>query len=332
MLFKTLMACGLAALTGAAALSETGQERRRERPEQERPARLETPASGLPLATLHVDGRERSFLIARPAGEPPRAGYPVIIGLHGGGPGDSESAAQVQSFHTMDLGEPALVGYPNGIDAQWNDGRGVTFGRGGDLSADDIGFLSALIDHLVSREGADASRIYLTGASNGAMMTHRAGCELAAKLAAIAPVIGMMPEPIAAGCAPGAPLPVLMIVGEADPWMPYEGGTVAPFGRASGEVISAQQTIALWAEANRCAPEPAVEHDRPRAGRDGTRVRRESYSRCAAATHLLVVEGGGHGWPGSERAGRRAARILGPTSNQIDASTEIWNFFREQRR
>jgi hypothetical protein len=51
---------------------------------------------------------------------------------------------------------------------------------------DDVGFISALIDRLVAQGRADPNRIYVTGMSNGAMMTHVVGRELSNKLAAIA--------------------------------------------------------------------------------------------------------------------------------------------------
>ncbi|MGJ3230864.1 MAG: alpha/beta hydrolase family esterase [Oceanicaulis sp.] len=321
----------LAAAAGAMIAADAAALQRFERPWRER---AQDPAGevDLPLETLRHDGEERSFLISRPLGAAPRAGVPVVIGLHGGGSGDAAMAASVQRFHLIDAGEPLLVVYPNGIGAEWNDGRGAAFKRTGDPEADDVGFLSALIDHLIAREGADPARIYLAGASNGAMMTHRAGCELAGKLAALAPVIAPMPANVAMRCDPARPTPILMILGEDDPWVPFHGGEVTPLGRPSGEVIPADETMALWAEANRCSPRPVVSHDRGRPARDGTRIRRETYQRCAAATAMIVVEGGGHGWPGSTRAGRAAQRLLGQTTRQLDATEEIWAFFRDQRR
>jgi polyhydroxybutyrate depolymerase len=322
------------ALFAAAAcmLAVTGcaDAQRWERPSRERNAAAE---SSLPLQAIRHDGRERSFLIARPNRTAPPGGYAVVIGLHGGGRGDAESAATAQGFHRMNAGEPVLVVYPNGIGAEWNDGRGQTFTRDGDLTADDVGFLSALIDHLIAYEGANPDRVYLTGASNGAMMTHRAGCELSHKLAAIAPVIAPMPANIAPVCDPARPLPVLMILGEDDPWVPFDGGEVTPLGRASGQVISADQTMAVWADANRCAPRPRVSHDSRRPARDGTRIRRETYPRCAAETVLIAIEGGGHTWPGSGRgAGRAAQRLVGVNTSQLDATQEIWEFFSSKRR
>jgi polyhydroxybutyrate depolymerase len=45
-----------------------------------------------------------------------------------------------------------------------------------------------LIDELVLRHPVDVRRVYVTGMSNGGMMTHRLGRELSGKIAAIAPL------------------------------------------------------------------------------------------------------------------------------------------------
>lgn len=320
-----------AAICGLAAIAEPVAAQRFERPLRGQHGSTAADPS-LQLEGLVHDGIERTYLIARPDAAAREGGYPVVIGLHGGGSGDAAVAAEVQRFHAIETGEPLIVVYPNGIGAEWNDGRGIAFKRTGDPTADDVGFLSVLIDQLIEYDGADPSRIYLTGASNGAMMTHRAGCELAGKLAAIAPVIAPMPSNTAQVCEPQPSLPILMILGEADPWVPFDGGEVTPLGRPSGQVISADATMALWAGVNHCMAQPNVSHDTRRRARDGTRIRRETYIGCAAATALIVVEGGGHAWPGSDRAGPAASRLLGQSTRQIDATAEIWAFFQDQWR
>ena len=56
-------------------------------------------------------------------------------------------------------------------------------------NVDDVGFFAALIGKLTAEGGADPRRVYVTGISNGGLMTHRLGCELADKITAIAPVV-----------------------------------------------------------------------------------------------------------------------------------------------
>jgi polyhydroxybutyrate depolymerase len=81
---------------------------------------------------------------------------------------------------------------------------------------DDIERVRAFIDTALKRLCADPARVYLTGFSNGAGFTARAGCELADRVAAIAPVSGSYRTLDA--CTAG-PMPTLEIHGR-DPWLP----------------------------------------------------------------------------------------------------------------
>ena len=74
-----------------------------------------------------------------------------------------------------------------------------------------MGFISALIDAVANKYTVDRKRVYVTGASNGAMMSFRLACELTHKITAIAPVIGSFGENISKTCTPSRPIPVLII-------------------------------------------------------------------------------------------------------------------------
>jgi poly(3-hydroxybutyrate) depolymerase len=54
------------------------------------------------------------------------------------------------------------------------------------------------------------------------------------------------------------------------------------------------------------------------------------YTNCAddAAVVLYTVREGGHSWPGGKPLPEWWA---GPTSRSIDASSQLWTFFREHR-
>jgi len=56
-------------------------------------------------------------------------------------------------------------------------------------------------------------------------------------------------------------------------------------------------------------------------------VTRREYVRCAdgAAVVLYTIRGGGHTWPGGESM---PEWFVGPTSGSIDASAQMWAFFR----
>jgi polyhydroxybutyrate depolymerase len=59
-------------------------------------------------------------------------------------------------------------------------------------------------------------------------------------------------------------------------------------------------------------------------------VTRVEYRNCAddAAVVLYTVEGGGHSWPGGKPL---PEWLAGTTSNSIDATSQMWAFYREHR-
>merc|ERR1712154_657775 len=86
--------------------------------------------------------------------------------------------------------------------------------------ADDVGFIDALLDELEATYCIDRSRIYVTGYSNGGMMTQRLGCELNHRLAAIAPQHGQLA--LGYNCEPkhDEPMPIINIWGTNDEIVP----------------------------------------------------------------------------------------------------------------
>src|SRR5206468_832985 len=57
-------------------------------------------------------------------------------------------------------------------------------------------------------------------------------------------------------------------------------------------------------------------------------VTRIEYTRCAgdATVVLYTIQGGGHSWPGGKPL---PEWWVGPTSRSIDATSQMWTFFRE---
>ncbi len=105
------------------------------------------------------------------------------------------------------------------------------------------------------------------------------------------------------------------------------GGAVAGF-EEFGKVISAHETARFWAAKNQCRGLKRVWSEPDRDLRDGTRVKLEVFASCpaGAAVKLAVIEGGGHTWPGGYQY--LPERFIGRTSQDVDANTMIWNFFK----
>lgn len=284
------------------------------------------PEDGLALERIVVDGVERSYYLHVPPGLDTDTAPPLLLALHGGGRGDGRTVAKHVGFNALADRHGFVVAYPNGIDGRWNDGRGVTYRGEFEEDIDDVGFIAALIDRLVGRRGVDPDRVYVTGLSNGGMMTLRLGCEIAPRLAAIAAVIASMPRNIVDGCEPAGPLPVLVMNGTEDPLVPWEGGQVRFLRRTMGEVLSTNDTVRFWARHNGCDPTPERRSLPDRDTDDGSTVTVATWcaDRPAREVMLYRIEGGGHTLPGSDIPDW--PRLVGRKNGDIDGAAVIRDF------
>jgi polyhydroxybutyrate depolymerase len=281
--------------------------------------------SGDTVRQVTVDGVPRTYLVHVPP-QKPAAGFPVVLAFHGAG---AQGAGMIGLTHIDALADRRgfIAVYPDGIDRRWDDGR-----RSIAAHTNDVAFTVAMLDDLAHAYPVDARRVFAAGMSNGAMLSERLGCELSARIGAIAAVAGGMAADIAPSCHPAKPVSVLQIAGTADPVMPYGGGIVANhsvFG-VGGEVVGAARTAELWAHIDGCGSAGAPAALPPVPPADGTSVTRTHYAGCAAGREvsLLTVTGGGHAWPGGPQY--LPALLIGPASTQLDASNTIIDFFLAQ--
>lgn len=165
----------------------------------------------------------------------------------------------------------------------------------------DIEFTSGLLDTLESTLCIDAARIYATGFSNGAEMASQVACRLGDRIAAFAPVAGVVYQ----GCD-GPPVALISLHGTSDFNVPFD---------------YAPPAMEAWARHNGCSPEPAIEQLT-------ANVRVEEYAACQADTRFYAIEGGGHTWPDAEDNAGGA----GPTTHEINANEVIWAFFMAHPR
>jgi len=268
---------------------------------------------------LSFDGQERRYLLHVPPGYRPGQPMPVVLNFHGGA-GFPQAQVDLTSMNRTADREGFIVVYPFGSGIlksrflTFNAGSCCGFAR--DRAVDDVELVRELVEDLSRVVCIDRRRVYATGHSNGGMLAHRLGCELADEIAAVASVAG----PIGlTGCHPARPVPVLHIHGTADQCAPYEGGPGA--SRNAGKFRSVEETRRIWLSADGCSGDAETIYAK------GS-VRCLRWSRCAGDAEVVVctVEGGGHAWPGA--AEYPSERICGGTLvHDFDANSFIWDFF-----
>jgi polyhydroxybutyrate depolymerase len=292
----------------------------------------------------------RPYIVHLPPSYTGREAVAVVINIHGAG--GTKEAARIMSCRNGDLNDPGCldrVADCEGFITVYPDGTSNpmvrnlrTFNAGGGAGGyacasgyackediDDVSYFTDLIDTLHRHYNIDRARVYLTGFSNGAAMTHRLACELPNRIAAIAPVSAGNQFSTIDYCSPTHGMPVLEIHGTEDRCWQFDGGPqLCGVQGTPGDFISTTESTAAWAARNGCDATPIVEDLPDMDPADGTTVTRISYPGCAngADVVLLRINGGGHTWPGGTPM--LPPWIVGNVSRELDTSRVMWEFFK----
>lgn len=285
------------------------------------------------------DGRERQYRLYLPESHPDS--LPLVIVLHGTY-GTGERMQKALGFDEYAGQYGFMVAYPNAYTppearqtARWNDGRETL--ESSQQGIDDVAFILEMIEHINANTPVDRRRIYVTGASNGGIMTYRLGCAAAKTFAAIAPVIGNIADNERSDatsffntCNPEAPVSVLAINGDADPFIPIDGGKVCqniPKQFCEGGfVVSQEKSLAKFFSMNDCSGEFTATF-LPVQFEDSTRVEKRDYL-CNSNSEIIayIIHGGGHAWPPlTPQLDSRS----GKSTKNLDATKIIVEFFMQ---
>ena len=265
--------------------------------------------------TVHLG--DRWYDIELPA-EP--KGAPLILALHGGG-GDPVQFASASGLARAANRAGFAVAFPAGTGRRgerlltWNGG--YCCGSAARKGVDDLGFLKEVIEDASRRFGVDGTGVYLTGMSNGSIMSETFAAKNPGLVRAVAGVSGTMDT---SRIRVQGKIPALIIHGTADTMVPYEGGqgdtslTRTDFASVASVV---QSFLAPWGGV---LAETTRNIDRKD---DGTSVVVTDYQKGGRVVlRLMTIKGGAHHWPGG-----RKARLSEGKTQEIDANTEILRFF-----
>lgn len=280
--------------------------------------------SGTSEQTMAVNGLNRSYQVYLPPAITSQQPLPLVLVLHGGG-GNAEYAEKMSKMSDKAAKEGFIAVYPEGtgnrdnILLTWNADFCCAYAMNNKV--DDVGFIRALLEKLEKSYPIDAKRIYVTGMSNGAMLTYRLGVELSDKIAAIAPVAGAMSgsEP-----APKQPLAVIAFHGLEDTSVPYQGGpsrnaVVIKASKSDYQPVST--AISYWVKNDGTANVAQKE--------EKGNIIKETYSGGKNGTEVVLytIKNGGHSWPGGYKWSSTNSEDA-PTQ-EISATDLMWEFFKQ---
>lgn len=276
------------------------------------PTPLATCPEARPHATGDFDqaltsgGIERHYLLHVPASYSGESPVPVVLSFHGYG----MSAAvfgPYTGFGSVADSEGFIVVTPDavGSPAFWNSER--TPG-----AADDVAFVRDLLAALSTELCIDEDAVYAAGFSNGGGMALRLACDMPDRVRAVGVVAATFIDCLAR-------VPIIAFHGTSDSLVPYEGGSVADGTITFPKV---RRSMSEWARTLGCDGLALISRPVPE-------VELSTYPRCVSGRDdalLYTILTGGHTWPGAKPL---PEYISGYTTEQIDATARIWQFFDE---
>lgn len=278
--------------------------------------------------SFRFNGYKRSYHVYMPKDLNPKLSYPLLLALHGGG-GTALQMRKLTKYGFEKLADSKnfIIIYPQGIDKHWNDYRGVKSRRAQKENIDDVAFIREVIKKVSLDFPVNDKKIFTTGISNGAMMSFTLACKASDIIKGAATVAGAMPKNLVKKCKPIRPISILMINGDKDKLVHWEGGYVTgPFGRKKfGKTLSVEDSFNFWLKLNSCKKKSLKSKLLDRI-EDETRVKISKY-KCGKSTKTILygIKGGGHTWP--QGAKYLPGFLIGKTSQEFNACKTIWNFF-----
>lgn len=269
---------------------------------------------------------QREYVVHPPQGWDGRTPLPLLVMIHGGG-GTPRTAAFATGASRAADERAFLVVYPAALARDpgqpvsflrnptfWNVGSG--FGHAERLRIDDTAYIEAVLDDVERRYAVDRERVFAAGFSNGAALALRVAVDLSARIRALTAVAGHLWQ---RDRRPARPVPLLYMIGTADPIVPPGGGVVqGPWG-SEYALPPVRETIELWAEWNGCEVPGRISS--PAAG-----VTLEEFGPGdGAGVRFVTIEGAGHVWPGGPSVLNE--KISGPSTNRLDATAVMLESF-----
>ena len=267
------------------------------------------PADRARLVDVLAAGR-RTVRVTVPDGDAP---HPVLLEFHG----YTSNAAQQTWFSGL-----SQLGAEAGYLVVAIDGREPHARRWevtavdpepAAMEASDVAVVDAVLDVVLPSFCGNPDQVHAAGMSNGSLFSAVYACHSRHRIRAVGSVAfttGL------AGCDAERQVPTVAFHGTDDLIVPIAGRGLPGIRAVLGwELEPAEEAMAVKAQLNGCDG-----FDDERIGDD---VVRRQWRGCEAETVFYLIEGGAHGWPGSDAP---VSSHLSSTET-IDASALIVEFF-----
>ncbi len=258
------------------------------------------------VQTLVHDGMNREYIIYVPNSYDGTSAVPLLLKFHGFG-GSASQFMQEADMRSLAEADTFILVYPQGScldgSSHWNP---CPTGGDNKSTADDVGFVEAMISEISSQYNLDMERIYAAGYSNGGMMAYGLANYKSDLIAAVASVSGTM-----LNCTgpTSHPMPVVHLHGTSDGVVSYNG---------SNDWNSVQSTLDYWINFNNTVSTPIVNIDNTGA----MTIEHYVYDQgdnSVSVEHYKYI-GGDHVWFNELYQGQNASNLVWSFMSKYDSN------------
>ena len=254
--------------------------------------------------TIVHDGMNREYILYVPNSYDGTSSIPLLLNFHGFG-GSASQFMQEADMRSLAEADTFILVYPQGScldgSSHWNP---CPTGGDNKSTADDVGFVEAMISEISSQYNLDMERIYAAGYSNGGMMAYGLANYKSDLIAAVASVSGTM-----LNCTgpTSHPMPVVHLHGTSDGVVSYNG---------SNDWNSVQSTLDYWINFNNTVSTPIVNIDTTGA----MAIEHYVYDQgdnSVSVEHYKYI-GGDHVWFNEPYQGQNASNLVWSFMSKYD--------------
>ncbi|WP_435275715.1 alpha/beta hydrolase [Psychrobium sp. nBUS_13] len=248
----------------------------------------------LPENIESVNIQDRKYYIAKPEKNfSPQKSYKLLLAFHGSG----QSAQDMLGLAKLEANSNNyLVVYPQSKVEEWNEGCDCN--KPHRLGINDLGFVENVVKDIKENYNIIDDELYAVGFSQGALFTQNLMCNSQLKFKAIASIAAPMSQQLSESCQIDNDTNYLLVQGEADTVLPYQGKPSGNFA-----LIGSEQAIDLIAKQNNIENAPEVTQKEL--------ISKHTYQNEFHINQLVAIAGAGHRW----------------SFDGFDTSKEVLNFF-----
>ena len=233
----------------------------------------------LPENIEAVNLQDRKYYIAKPEKNfSSQKSYKLLLAFHGSG----QSAQDMLGLAKLEANSNNyLVVYPQSKVEEWNEGCDCN--KPHRLGINDLEFVENIVKDIKENYNIIDDELYAVGFSQGALFAQNLMCNSELKFRAITSVAAPMSQQLSESCQIENDTNYLLVQGEADTVLPYQGKPGGNFA-----LIGSEQAIDLIAKQNNIENAPEVTKKEL--------ISTHTYQNEFHTNQLVAIEGGGHRW------------------------------------